>query len=243
MKGFDASRIARHLLLVVVCMMSYGASTFASGMGDPARGARVFQACMACHSTKAGDHLTGPSLANIWQHKAGTVAGFHRYSDPMKHVELVWTEETLDKWLSSPDRLIPGTSMTFPGLGESRDRQDIIAYLEAVSAGKPPTAEKRSSGMMSMTPGKVDLKAAPRQGQVTAVSHCDDTYTVRTADGRTTKVWEFNLRFKTDSSNLGPSPGKPVIVGAGMQGDRASVVFAGPGEISRFISERCLNAK
>ena len=242
MKTFDASPGARHLLVAVVAMMSYGASTLVFGVGDPVRGARAFQACMACHSTKAGEHMTGPSLANIWQHKAGAVPGFHRSSDAMKHVELVWTEQTLDKWLSSPERLIPGTSMTFPGLGETKDRQDIIAYLEALSAGKPPTVEKRSSGMMSMAPGKVDLKAAPPQGQVTAISHCDDTYIVRTADGRSTKVWEFNLRFKTDSSNLGPSSGKPVIVGAGMQGDRASVVFAGPGEISGFITERCPDA-
>jgi len=64
---------------------------------------------------------------------------------------------------------------------------------------------------------------------------CGDTYTVETADGKKQRVWEFNLRFKTDSSKDGPLPGKPVIVGAGMQGDRASVVFAGPAEIGNFI--------
>jgi cytochrome c len=62
---------------------------------------------------------------------------------------------------------------------------------------------------------------------------------VKTADGKTNRVWEFNLRFKTDSSKDGPLPGKPVIVGAGMQGDRASIVFAAPGEISSFIRARC----
>ena len=75
---------------------------------------------------------------------------------------------------------------------------------------------------------------------MTAISHCADTYTVKTADGKSDKVWEFNLRFKTDSSELGPRPGKPVIVGAGMQGDRASVVFAAPSEISTFIKDACL---
>jgi len=58
--------------------------------------------------------------------------------------------------------------------------------------------------------------------------------------GNDNKVWEFNLCFKTDSSDHGPSAGKPVIVGAGMQGDR---VFATPGEISRFITERCPDGK
>ena len=59
----------------------------------------------------------------------------------------------------------------------------------------------------------------------------------RTAGPR--KCREFNLRFKTDSSKLGPRPGQPVAVGAGMQGDRASIVFASPKEISTAIAESC----
>ena len=74
---------------------------------------------------------------------------------------------------------------------------------------------------------------------MSAISHCGNTYAVKRADGKVNKVWEFNLRLKTDSSALGPQRGKTVIVGAGMQGDRASVVFAAPGEISGFIKESC----
>ena len=62
---------------------------------------------------------------------------------------------------------------------------------------------------------------------------------VTTEDGRTIPFWEFNLRFKTDSGRVGPSPGKPVLLQAGMQGDRASIVFSSPAEISRLIEERC----
>ena len=87
------------------------------------------------------------------------------------------------------------------------------------------------------------LKNAPLQDQVTAISFCDHTYTVKTADGKVSKIWEFNLRFKTDSSELGPRPGEPVIVGAGMQGDRASIVFASPGEISALIRAECPQQK
>lgn len=243
MKRFDATnRSRRYMLLAVVAMTSYGATTFAFAQGDPARGATAFQACMACHSTQAGEQLTGPSLANIWQHKAGTVAGFHRYSDAMRHVDLVWTEATLDQWLADPDKLIPGTSMTFQGLRERNARQDVIAYLKAVAEGRAP-AGARGGGMMNMSPARKDLKKAPPQGQVMAISHCGDTYVVKTADGKVNRVWEFNLRLKTDSSALGPPPGKPVIVGAGMQGDRASVVFAGPGEISAYIRPECAEQK
>jgi len=193
---------------------------------------------MACHSVQPGEHLTGPSLAHICKRKAGTVEGFLRYSDALKHAEVAWTESTLDKWLANPEQFIGGTSMTFPGVRESKDRQDVIAYLRSVSEGKAPSAEPRRGGMM-MQSGKVNLKKVPPAGQVVSISHCGDTYTVRTADGKTNKVWEFNLRFKTDSSKDGPLPGNPVIVGAGMQGDRASVVFAAPAEISSFIKQIC----
>ena len=47
------------------------------------------------------------------------------------------------------------------------------------------------------------------------------------------------LRFKTDGSANGPSAGKPVMVGTGMQGDRAAVVFSRPEEISTFIRREC----
>ena len=208
--------------------------------GDPARGTTLFQACRACHSTTPGEQMTGPSLAKIWQQKAGTVQGFDRYSDAMKRSDIIWSEATLDPWLTDPERFIPGTSMTFAGLRERQGRQDVIAYLKAVSEGKAPSAVKGGGGMMmSMQPARDDLKKAPPQGQVTAITHCRGTYTVKTADGKVNKAWEFNLRFKTDSSALGPAPGKPVIVGAGMQGDRASVVFAKPAEISAFVRDSC----
>jgi cytochrome c len=84
--------------------------------------------------------MTGPSLANIRQRKAGTVDGFHRYSDAMKYADLTWNATTLDKWLTNRQAFIPGTSMTFAGLRDAKAREDVIAYLRAVSEGKPPSA-------------------------------------------------------------------------------------------------------
>ena len=191
---------------------------------------------MACHSIAPGVQMTGPSLAKIWGHKAGTVGGFARYSDSMMHADLVWNETTLHHWLANPAAFMPGTSMTFPGIRESQSRQDVVAYLHAVSEGNAP--QGRGGGMMGRQSSE-DLSKAPPEGQVASIMHCKDTYIVTTADGKVNKVWEFNLRLKTDSGDLGPRPRKPVIVGAGMQGDRASVVFAAPGEISTFITERC----
>ncbi len=210
----------------------------AIGAGDAKRGAQVFRACMACHSVVEGEHLTGPSLAHVWNRKAGTAEGFQRYTDALKRAALTWNETTLDKWLANPEALVKGTSMTFPGIKQPKDREDVIAYLRARSEDKAPAAAK-GGGMTGMQRGKPDLHNAPAEGRVTALTHCGDTYTVETADGKSQKVWEFNLRFKTDTSKLGPAPAKPIIVGAGMQGDRASVIFASPKEISEFIKVDC----
>ena len=83
------------------------------------------------------------------------------------------------------------------------------------------------------------LKQAPAEATIASVRHCGDSYFVTNASGQTRAFWEFNLRFKTDTSATGPAPGKPVVVGQGMQGDRAQVVFSSVGEMARFIQEKC----
>jgi cytochrome c len=208
--------------------------------GDARRGAQLFQQCMACHSVQPGEHLTGPSLAHVWNRKAGAAEGFMRYSDAVKQSGVTWSEVALDKWLANPAQLIPGNSMTFPGIEDPQARQDVIAYLKAVDKKKaaPPTA-KGGGGMMGMGRARPDLKNAPPEGQVRSIKYCGDTYSVETADGKVEKIWEFNLRFKSDSSKLGPAPGQPVVVGAGMQGDRASIVFASPKEFSEAVKHAC----
>ena len=71
------------------------------------------------------------------------------------------------------------------------------------------------------------------------VTYCKDNYTVATADGSTRKFWERNLRLMTDSSGRGPEKNAPVIVEAGMLGDRADLIFADPAEISAYIKSKC----
>lgn len=222
-----------HFCIAAIALL---AASPALGEGDAARGAQLFRQCAACHSVRPGEHLTGPSLARIWRQPAAARSDFARYSDALKHAHLVWDEATLDKWLAEPEKLVPGTSMTFPGLKEPTQRHDVMAYLKSVAEGNAPPSPRAG---MNMRREPLDLKSAPPEGQVTSVQHCRDTYTIGTADGQTQKIWEFNLRLKTDSSARGPRPGKPVVIGAGMQGDRASLVFASPREISVFIKESC----
>jgi cytochrome c len=80
-----------------------------------------------------------------------------------------------------------------------------------------------------------NLKEVGPERQVVAIHYHQDTYKVTTADGRRADFWEANLRFKIDSGNTGPLTCKPVILPTGMMGDRASVFFASPAEISAQI--------
>jgi len=41
----------------------------------------------------------------------------------------VWDEQHLDRWLTQPTDVVPGTAMAFSGLGSAADRQAVIAYL------------------------------------------------------------------------------------------------------------------
>lgn len=96
-----------------MCLLSV--SQLVHAAGDPSRGANVFQACASWHSVKSGEQLTGPSLAQIWNHKAGDVPGFTRYSEAMKKTNIMWNEENLHRWLTNPGAFIPGTSFLFHG--------------------------------------------------------------------------------------------------------------------------------
>jgi cytochrome c len=215
-----------------VAFASALASAAAQAAGDAARGARFFHPCAHCHTTEPGEHLVGPSLAKVFERKAGTVEGFDRYSEALKKSGSVWDAETLDKWLAAPAQFIPGNTMAFPGVRNAQARADLIAYLKAVSEGTAPARAQHA-------PARIDLSKAPPEGQVRSITLCKDTYTVETADGHKEKVAESNLRFRTDSSELGPAPGKPVAIGAGRREEGGFVIFASPAEISGFIRRSC----
>lgn len=219
-------------VLAALCALALLGAGAAGAAGDAARGANAFRACIACHALEPGVHRTGPSLAGVWGRKAGSLGDFARYSDALKRSGLVWNEQTLDRWLRDPQATVPGNYMIFRGVDAERARADLIAFLRLASA------EGSAAGMPRQRAGP-DLKQAPETSRIAAIRHCGDTYHVTNAKGETVPFWEFNLRFKTDSGPSGPAPGRPVMVGSGMQGDRAQVVFADFREISSFIVEKC----
>ena len=93
--------------------------------GDPARGKTLYQACAACHSIDEND--VGPKHRGVVGRRAGSVADY-AYSPALKRSDLAWDEATLDRWLTNPSALVPGTKMFFK-LDDAQARADVIAYL------------------------------------------------------------------------------------------------------------------
>ncbi len=104
----------------------------ASAAGDPMAGKAKFAMCGACHAVAAGaPRKIGPNLAGVVGRKAGAEPGFV-YSPALKASRLVWNDATLDKWLASPFKLVPGNRMAYAGMPDAAARANVIAYLRTL---------------------------------------------------------------------------------------------------------------
>jgi cytochrome c len=104
-------------------------SSNAFAAGDPDAGAKVFNKCMACHKVgPAAKNGVGPELNGLNGRKTGAAEGYS-YSDANKNSGLTWDEATFKEYITSPQAKIPGTKMTFPGLPNEADRDNLWAYL------------------------------------------------------------------------------------------------------------------
>jgi cytochrome c len=231
----------------VLASFVMAAQTFAAE-GNAARGQRLFGTCAACHSLRPDQNMTGPSLAGLWDRKAGTLQSFSRYSAALKSANIVWNDKTLDEWVADPQHVVPGNQMTFSGITDPSQRADLLAFLKDASQRGGSQAAQQGGpmggmgGMMGGMGGGAEvanLKKLDPSDRVQAITYCKDTYAVTTANGETHKFWERNLRLKTDASSDGPEKNAPALVAAGMMGDRADLIFAEPSEISPFIVAKC----
>ena len=73
----------------------------------------------------------GPRLGDVYGRPAASIDSF-QYSDALKKSKLVWKDDTLEKWLTDTDKLVPGNDMTFH-VEDPGERRRIIAYLKQKS--------------------------------------------------------------------------------------------------------------
>ena len=96
-------------------------------MSDVVRGEQLYARCMACHAL-AVDRV-GPHHCGLFGRRAGSVPGFD-YSIAMKRSRIVWNDKTLERFLTQPLRMVPGSTMTYDGVADPKDRADLIGYLK-----------------------------------------------------------------------------------------------------------------
>lgn len=90
----------------------------------------AFQQCMGCHTTRPGVNAVGPSLFGVVGRKAGNEPDYN-YSEALKNSGLTWDRKTLDEWLASPIKKVPGARMVI-SVPDEAQRQAIIDYLQTL---------------------------------------------------------------------------------------------------------------
>lgn len=116
----------RFLLAATLAGLAFSAPVRAA---DAEAGAAVFKAqCQVCHSMERGETLVGPSLFGVVGRHASAVPDF-RYSPANRRADLTFDAPTLDRYITNPQAMIPGTVMAYPGLKDPTRRSDLIAFL------------------------------------------------------------------------------------------------------------------
>ena len=86
------------------------------------------QRCAMCHSVVLSQPKPmGPVLAGVVGRKAASTQ--FNYSAALKASNLTWTKPNLDRYLTAPMKMVPGTRMAV-SVPEAAQRAALIKYLE-----------------------------------------------------------------------------------------------------------------
>jgi cytochrome c len=122
--------------------------------------------CSSCHHFDASNQ-TGPGLFQVVGRHPGTHAGFS-YSAPMVAygaANPVWDYDHLFNFLGGPQRVVPGSRMTFAGIRDVQERVNVIAYLRSLGSTNVPIPPPRPA----------EAAAAPAEGAATNAAEAGAT--------------------------------------------------------------------
>jgi cytochrome c len=115
------------LRLSIASLLAMTVGTNVALAADAARGKALFQTCAACHTDKPD--AIGPTLRGVYGRKSAALTDF-RYSNPMTRTNLLWDEANLRDYIKDPQAVVKGTRMSFGGLTDPKEVDDVIAYLK-----------------------------------------------------------------------------------------------------------------
>ena len=116
-------------IVLSITSFALGSSAYAA---DAKHGQQLFVVCQACHNVqKGGGNSIGPNLFGVAGRKAASLPGFS-YSAALTGAKITWTNDKLKAWVTNPQKLVPGTRMTFAGFSDPAKADDIVAYLDTL---------------------------------------------------------------------------------------------------------------
>lgn len=104
---------------------------------DVAKGQKAFKKCAACHTAdEGGANKVGPNLFDIVGRTVANVGGFAYSSAALEWngEGRTWSYEDLAAFLTKPKDFLKGTKMGFAGMKKGKDRANMLAYLQTLSA-------------------------------------------------------------------------------------------------------------
>ena len=119
-------RIVFSLLLILQGTTAYAEDSISAGKV-------AFRLCVQCHQVgPTARNGFAPQLNNIIGRPAA--ASDYKYSKAMRQSGIVWTKDKLRAFLHDPDKIVPGTKMSFWGIGDEQKITDLLTYLSTFSA-------------------------------------------------------------------------------------------------------------
>jgi cytochrome c len=112
--------------LAVIASLATASAALAQ---DVAAGKTSFNKCLPCHAIGDGaKNKVGPELNGLDGRKSGTAEGYS-YSDANKNSGITWNEAEFKDYIRDPKAKIPGTKMTFAGIKNDKEVNDLWAFI------------------------------------------------------------------------------------------------------------------
>lgn len=91
-------------------------------------GRALTRICQTCHHFKREKRKFGPHLVGLIGRPVAS-ADVYEYSDALKALGGVWTEDRLAEFLIDPAAYAPGLEMKFKGYGDPQKARAAAAYI------------------------------------------------------------------------------------------------------------------
>jgi cytochrome c len=120
--------------VTAIAAVSVAASLSVACAQDVTAGQHQFNKCLPCHAIGPDAvNKIGPELNGIDGRHSGSAPNYS-YSDANKKSGIVWGEATFKEYIKSPAAMVPGTKMTFAGIRNEQEINDLWAYVKQFDA-------------------------------------------------------------------------------------------------------------